>query len=74
MRPFIPVDILMKETAELEKSVAADLQVPDPVPSNIITKKSKKSTDAEEKVENSQEHDRGTGGSNDNQGVPASGK
>ena len=74
MRPFIPVDILMKETAELQKSVAADLQVPDPVPSNIVTKKSKKSTSGDEKLENPQEHDGGTGSIDDNKSVPASGQ
>ena len=74
MRRFIPVEILMKETDELQKSVAADLQVPDPVPSNIIAKKSKKSTSGEEKVENPQEYDRGTGSLDDNQSVPATGK
>ena len=67
MRPIIPVEILMRETDELQKSVAADLSVPDP----IIPPKRKKESP---KDENSAEHDRGTGGIDDNKSVPASGE
>jgi hypothetical protein len=64
MRPYIPIDVRMRETAELQKSVAADLNVPDPSP--IITKKAKKESASNE---NSAEYDRGTSGGNDNASV-----
>ena len=52
MKP-IHSELIMIETDELEKSVAKDLQVPDP--KNIIAK------DKQEVNENSKKHDRGTG-------------
>ena len=67
MRPIIQTEILMRETDELQKSVAADLNVPDPAPANIIVKKDNKVN------ENSAKYDRGTGDINDNEGVQPSG-
>lgn len=46
-------ELTVIETSELEKSVAKDLQVPDP--KNIIAK------DEQEVNENSKKYDRGTG-------------
>jgi hypothetical protein len=82
MRPYIPSDIRMRETAELQKSVAADLNVPDPVPASIVTPEPQKSTPKAKKVEDGSavtsestaEHDAGTGSVNDNAGVESSGK
>jgi hypothetical protein len=67
MRPIIPVEILMRETADLQKSVAADLSIPDPI---IPVKQKKESA----KNENSPEHDRGTGNIDDSTSIPASGE
>jgi hypothetical protein len=67
MRPNIPVEILMRETADLQKSVAADLSIPDPI---IPAKKKKDSA----KNENSAEYDRGTGNIDNNASIPASGE
>jgi hypothetical protein len=76
MRPFIPVEISMRETADLQKSVAADLEIPDPAPNTIVTTPSKKST---KKIENAKggsensevapEHDAGSGSSSNNESV-----
>jgi hypothetical protein len=82
MRPFIPIDIRMRETAELEKSVAADLNIPDPVPASIVTPESKKSTPKVKKAEDGSavtsestpEYDRGTGSIDDNTSVESSSK
>lgn len=71
MRPFIPTEVLMRETAELQKSVAADLQVPDPAPATIVTPPSKKVKTVNE---NPAKYDSGTGSIDDNQSVPPSGK
>ena len=64
MRPFIKTDVTIVETEELQKSIASDLQVPDP----IITKKKEKVN------ENSKEHDRGTGSLDNNAGIVPSGE
>lgn len=69
MRPFIPVDISMKETSELSKSVAADLSVPDPTP--IVPQKKKKES---ENNENSKEYDRGASGIDNNTDINPSGQ
>lgn len=77
MRPFIPVEVRMKETDELQKSVAADLNVPDPAPVSIVTPEPKKSTKNSKKVEDNEsapEHDAGTGSVNDNASVEPTGK
>jgi len=74
MRPYIPTNILMRETPELQKSVAADLQVPDPAPSNIISPEPEKSTKKGKKVENPTEHDGGTGSNDDSQSVEPTSK
>ena len=71
MRPYIPTDIRMKETAELQKSVAADLNVPDPAPS-IIAPETAKSTKKGKEVENPPEHDAGTGSIDNNDGIESS--
>lgn len=80
MRPYIPTDILMRETPELQKSVAADLNVPDPAPSNIIATKSKKSTKQSANSsdgsvatsESAAKYDTGTGSIDDNASVESS--
>jgi hypothetical protein len=76
MRPYIPVDIRMRETAELQKSVAADLNVPDPVPTSIVTPESQKSTPRKKKAEDEStpEHDTGSGGIDNNAGVESPSK
>jgi hypothetical protein len=71
MRRFIPLDILMRETEQLQKSVAADLSVPDPVPTPIVPQKTKKES---AKDENSAEHDRGTGNIDDNASIDPTSK
>jgi hypothetical protein len=82
MRPYIPVDVRMRETAELQKSVAADLNVPDPAPASIVTPEPKKSTPKAKKVEDGSvetsesapEHDAGTGSVNNNASVESPSK
>lgn len=74
MRPIIPTDILMRETAELQKSVAADLSVPDPIITQPTVKSTKKSKESAETIENSPKHDRGTGNIDDNASIPATGE
>lgn len=49
----ISSELIMTETEQLQKSVAADLKISDPI--GIIAKKKEKVN------ENPQEHDRGTG-------------
>lgn len=73
MRPYIPTDIRMKETAELQKSVAADLNVPDPAPS-IIAPETAKSTKKGKEVEDSPEYDAGTGSNDNNASVSPTSK
>ena len=63
MRPILRTEVTMVETEELQKSVAQDLQVPDPAPKTIVPKKEKKVN------ENSKEYDRGTGSDDNNEGV-----
>ena len=55
----------MRESAELQKSVAADLSVPDP----IIAPEKPKSTKKGKEVEDSTEHDGGTGNIDDSASV-----
>jgi hypothetical protein len=62
MRPFIKTDVTIVETEELQKSVASDLQVPDP----IITPKKEKVN------ENSEKHDGRASGVNDNASISPS--
>jgi len=82
LRPFIPSDILMRETPELQKSVAADLNVPDPAPKSIVTPEPQKSTKKSKKAEdgsvasseNTPEYDAGAGRIDNNNSVEPAGK
>jgi len=71
MRPYIPVEVLVRETPELQKSVAADLQVPDPV---IVAPSKPKSTKKGKEVEDSPEYDAGTGSNDNNASVSPTSK
>jgi hypothetical protein len=64
MRPFIKTDVRIVETEELQKTIASDLQVPDP----IITPKKEKVN------ENSKKHDGRASGVNDNPSISPSGE
>jgi hypothetical protein len=72
MRPYIPVDIIMRESSDLQKSIATDLSIPDPTPSNIITPEPQKSTGRVENSESTPQHDTGTSSINDNISVRSS--